>query len=310
MVIGNNMSTKLVLAFCLLCCTAYGCSNAPKSIKQNSPEWQPTSNESQERIIENYVDALDEFSKVLPIIDDDTEAQWVADTVHIMASAFKKENHSLPKDLATICHMQDYIAYGMVYFNAVIGTYKEPQLAKYALSIITQSDSLYNGLKDVEFNDVRKLAFMQSSSAYNMQLFNTLNRINNDKDINRELYLSLYSFAMVDSVSQLKDYSDAEIFKISCAMESYSYFQMICPLLSLFAGSQEKYDSSINMLTEAAKHFDSQATPVFQAVRERKKIEVLSDSDFETWIIEAWQHKVRLLKLLTSFVKERDKEKV
>ena len=65
-----------------------------------------------------------------------------------------------------------------------------------------------------------------------------------------------------------------------------------------------------NMLTEAAKHFDSQATPVFQAVRERKKIEVLCDSDFKTWIIEAWQHKVRLLKLLTSFVKEQDKEKV
>ena len=203
MVIRNNMSTKLVLTFILLCYTVYGCSNAPKSIRQNSPEWQPTSIESQERIIENYVDALDEFSKVLPIIDDDTEAQWVADTVHVMASAFKKGNHSLPKDVATICHMQDYIAYGMVYFNAVIGTNKEPQLAKYALSIITQSDSLYNGLKDVEFNDVRKVAFMQSSSAYNMQLFNTLNRINNDKDINRELYLSLYSFAMVDSVSQL-----------------------------------------------------------------------------------------------------------
>jgi hypothetical protein len=105
MVIENNMSTKLVLTFCLICCTAYGCSNAPKSIKQNSPEWQPTSNESQERIIENYVDALDEFSKVLPVIDDDTEALWVADTVHIMASAFKKGNHSLPKDMANICHI-------------------------------------------------------------------------------------------------------------------------------------------------------------------------------------------------------------
>ena len=85
---------------------------------------------------------------------------------------------------------------------------------------------------------------------------------------------------------------------------------MICPLLSLFAGSQEKYDSNINMLTEAAKHFDSQSTPVFQAVKERKKIEILSDADFETWMIEAWQYKVRLLKLLTRFVKEQDKEKV
>ena len=302
------MSTKFLMTLCLFCSTVYGCSNASKDIKKNTPEWLSISIESQEKMVNDYVDALDEFAKVVPIIDDDTEAQWIADTVHIMASALKHKSRSLSKDMATICHLQDYIAYGMVYFNAVIGTYKDPQLAGYALRIISQSDSLYNGMKEVDFDDVRKLAIMQSTSAYNMQLFNTLNRINNEKEINRELYLSLYSFAIVDSVSQSKDYSDGAIFKISCVMESYSYFQMICPLLSLFAGSQENYDSNLNEITEAAMHFDSQATPVFHAVREERKIETMSNSNFETWMIETWQHKVRLLKLLTEFVKEQEKE--
>jgi hypothetical protein len=302
------MKAKLIMIFCLLCSTLYGCSTTPKGIKQDPSEWQPFSTVSQEKILSDYVNALDEFAKVIPIIDDDTEAQWAADTVHIMASAFRKENRSFQKNMAMICHMQDYIAYGMVYFNAIIGTYKEPQLARYALSIIAQSDSLFNGLKEVDYNDIRKLAFMQSTSAYNMQLFNTLNRINNDKDINRELYLSLYSFAVVDSVSQLKDYSDVEILKVSCVMESYSYFQMICPLLSLFAGSQEEYDSNLDVLTEAAKHFDSQATPVFQAVSGRNKINVLNDSEFEDWLIKSYQHKAKLVRLLTRFVSEWGKQ--
>jgi len=138
-------------------------------------------------------------------------------------------------------------------------------------------------------------------------LFNTLNRINNDKDINREFYLSWYSYALVDSISQLKDYSDAEIFKISCAMESYSYFQMICPLLSLFAGSQEEYDSNLNILTEAATHFDSQATPIFQAVSRQKKIPVINDSEFEGWLVKAYRHKVELMRLLTALVNEWEK---
>lgn len=302
------MSTKFLMTLCLFCSTVYGCSNASKDIKKNTPEWLSISIESQEKMVNDYVDALDEFAKVVPIIDDDTEAQWIADTVHIMASALKHKSRSLSKDMATICHLQDYIAYGMVYFNAVIGTYKDPQLAGYALRIISQSDSLYNGMKEVDFDDVRKLAIMQSTSAYNMQLFNTLNRINNDKDINRELYLSLYSFAVVDSVSQLKDYSDVEILKVSCVMESYSYFQMICPLLSLFAGSQEEYDSNLDVLTEAAKHFDSQATPVFQAVSGRNKINVLNDSEFEDWLIKSYQHKAKLVRLLTKFVSEWGKQ--
>ena len=301
---NGNMNTKLIMALSLLCSTAYGCSNAPKDIKKNAPEWQPISIESQEKMVNDYVAALDEFAKVVPIIDDDTEAQWAADTVRIMASVLKQESRSLPKDMATICHLQDYIAYGMVYFNAVIGTYKDPQLAGYALRIISQSDSLYNGMKEVDFDDVRKLAFMQSTSAYNMQLFNTLNRINNDKEINRELYLSLYSFAIVDSVSQSKDYSDGAIFKISCVMESYSYFQMMCPLLSLFAGSQEKYDANLTILTDAAKHFDSKATPIFQAVSAKNRIQVLDNDEFEEWLVTAWQHKVKLMRLLTRLVKD------
>ncbi len=295
---------RIIRIACLFCCIACGCTHQKYKNVDRSPEWLPLSIEAKERVVNDYADALDEFAKVIPIIDDDSEAQWAADTVHCMISAMKEEKYSFLKDMAILCHIQDYISYGMVYFNAIIGTHKNPELAGYALNIITQSDSLYNDLSKIDFNDVRKLALMQSLSAYNMQLFTTLNRINNDKDINRELYFSLYSYAVVDSVSQQEGYSDSEIFKVSCAMEAYSYFQMMCPLLSLFAGSQERYDANIKDITDAAKHYDGQASQIFQAVSEGNNISVLNDAEFEKWLVTAWEYKVKLMRTLTKLVKD------
>ena len=72
--------------------------------------------------------------------------------------------------------------------------------------------------------------------------------------------------------------------------------------------SQEEYDSNLDVLTEAAKHFDYQATPVFQAVSGRNKINVLNDSEFEDWLIKSYQHKAKLVRLLTKFVSEWGKQ--
>ena len=289
---------------CLTCSVMCCNSNTSKVCAQNSPEWLTLSKETQEKVVNDYVDAFDEFAQVMPKFGQDTEAQWAADSVHTMALALKQNKYSFQKSLALISQMQNYTAYGMVYFNATICAYKEPQLAGYAINIIHNSDSLYNSLKDSNFEDVRKLTFFQATSDYNMQLFNTLNRINNGRDFNREIYLSMYSVAFLDSISQLKDYSDIEIFKVSSVLESFSNFQMICPLLAIFSGTKEKYDSNIGVITEAAKHIDSQSTQVFQALNEGKKVEVMSDSEFEAWMITTNQYKVRLLKLLTKFVKE------
>ena len=298
------MNLKAITIVCLICSTVCCNSNTSKVSAQDSPEWLILSKEAQERVVNDYVDAFDEFAQVMPKFGQDTEAQWAADTVHAMALSIKQNKYPFTKSLAMISQMQNYTGYGMAYFNAIIGAYSEPQLARYAKNIIHNSDSLYSSLKDFNFEDVRKLIFFQATSDYNMQLFNTLNRINNGRSFNREIYLSMYSVAFLDSISQLKDYSDIEIFKVSSILESFSSFQMICPLLAIFSGTKEKYDSNIGVITEAAKHIDSQSTQVFQALNEGKKVEIMPDTEFEAWMITTNQHKVKLLKLLTKFVKE------
>lgn len=303
------MNTKLILTFCLLCSTLYGCSNAHKKKIDNSQDWLPISIESQDKIINEYVDALDEFAQVVPLFDDDTEAQWAADTVHIMAVALKNDHCPITKSLASICQMQNYTGYGMAYFNAIIGSYKDPQSSAFTLSIIPKNASMYKALSDSNFGDVKNLVLYQIISINNMQQFNTLNRINNDQPVDREIGYTIYCMSVIDSIANLKDYTKAELFKVSSVLECYSYFQMICPLLKMFSGTKEKFDANSDVIIEAATCYDLVTNPILQSVRDRRKIEVMSDSDFEKWMITAWQHKVKLMKLLTRLVKEWNEEK-
>jgi hypothetical protein len=127
--------------------------------------------DAQKKIVNNYVDALDEFVQVMPKFGQDTESEWAADTVHAMALALKQNRYSYQKSLAIISQMLNYTAYGMVYFNATIGAYKEPQLAGYALHLIPQSDSLYHNLEDTEFKDIRKLAVFQRHFLQHLSFF-------------------------------------------------------------------------------------------------------------------------------------------
>lgn len=302
------MRIKIGLGICLICSTVYGCSNTKSVNNLPSSDWLPLSAEVQESIIYDYADALDEFAQVVPLFDDDTEAQWAADTVHTMATALKKGQYPFLQNLATISQMQNYTGYGMAYFNAIIGSYKDPQSAAFALSIIPKNDSIYKELQAKEFDDVKTLVHYQIISVNNMQLFNTLNLINNDQPIDREIGFTLYCMSVLDSIANLKEYSNKDFFKVAGVLECYSYFQMICPLLKMFSATKEKFDANSGVIIDAATHYDLRTTPVFQAVRERRKIGVMSDPDFEAWMITAWQHKVKLMKLLKQLVKEWEKD--
>lgn len=301
---NRHMKFKAILIVCLMCSMVCCNSNTSRVSAQDSPEWLTLSMEAQEKIVNDYVDALDEFAQVMPKFGQDTEAQWAADTVRSMALDLKQNKYPFTKSLAIISQMQNYTGYGMAYFNATIGLYKEPHLAAFALDIIRANDSVYNELQQKQFEDIRLLSHYRIISINNMQLFNSLNRVNNEKPIDNEFRFTLFCLGKLDEMMKKDEYSEKEIFKISSVLESYSYFQMICPLLMLFSGSKGKYDSNIDVITDAAMYIDSQSTPVFQALDEGKKIKVMSDPEFEAWMITTTQHKVKLLNLLTKFIRE------
>ena len=304
--IHDTMKLKTSIIVCLLGFIGYGysCTNNIKA--KNSPDWLPISLEVQESIVNDYVKALDEYAQVMPYFADDTEAQWAADKVHAMAMSLKQNQCSFLQKLATISQMQNYTGYGMAYFNAMICVYKEPEATNVVFQIIPKSDSIYSYLKETKFEDVRSMSVFNIRSIQNMQLFHTINLINNDldEDKDKEFWNIIYAVWAMDSIACIEEYSDNDVYKISAILESYSFFQMVCPLLKLFSGTTGKLYSHIDMVTEAANHIDSQSAPIFQSVEKGEKVEVMNDFEFEKWIISATKYKVKLLTLLTKFIKE------
>ncbi len=298
------MNKKTIIAIGVCCILVYGCQSTEKSHIQSSPEWVALSEKGQEEIIKEYSTALDEFAQVMPKFGCDTEAYWAADTVHTMALSLKDNITSYGHGMAVISQMQNYTGYGMAYFNAIIGVRKVPEWTHYVLQNISKCDSLYDELKEAQFEDVRRLSIFNLQSIMNMHLFNTLNRVNNDLQIDEEIACTMHAIVAMDSISSLKEYSDKELFEVSYVLESYSFFKMISPLLKMFSETKEKYDSNIKIILDAAAYFDSKSTPLLQALNDGGKVEMMSDSEFETWMLKGTQYKVKLLRLLARLVEE------
>ena len=297
---GFNMKTKLLIIVCFVWCVICCGSNAKNGNASSSEK----SEESQDELVHDYVNALDGFAQIMPKFGQDTEAEWAADTVHAMAASLKGKKYSSPQSMAIISQMQNYTAYGMAYFNAITGLYENKELASYVLTMIPQCDSVYNELKKSQFENVRLLSLFNIVSTQNMQMFVTLNRLNTNRPAGEELGSTMYAIAVMDSLTKNSEYSDKDIIKISSVMETYTFFKMIYSLVSLFSGSEEKYNENMIPMTEFAKFVDSQSSAIFKTAKNKEPIEVMSDDEYEKWMIKATRYKVDMLRLTTKLIKE------
>jgi hypothetical protein len=294
------MKTRIVIFICFVWCLISCGSNAKKSNASSAEK----SEESQDELVHDYVNALDGFAQVMPKFGQDTEAEWAADTVHVMAASLKGKQCSSPQSVAIISQMQNYTAYGMAYFNAITGLYENRELASYVLTMIPKCDSVYNELKKSQFENVRLLSLFNIVSVQNMQMFVTLNRLNTNRPAGDELGSTMYVIALMDSLTRVSGYSDKDITKISSVMETYTFFKMIYSLVSLFSGSEEKYNENMIPMTEFAKFVDSQSSAIFKTAKNKEPIEVMSDDEHEKWLLQATRYKVKMLRLVTKLVKE------
>ena len=299
-IMTSKMKTKIIIIACFVLCVVCCGSNA-KNGNASSPE---ESEESQDELVHDYVNALDGFAQIMPKFGQDTEAEWAADTVHAMAASLKGKRYSYHQSMAIISQMQNYTAYGMAYFNAITGLYENKELASYVLTMIPQCDSVYNELKKSQFENVRLMSLFNIVSIQNMQMFVTLNRLNTNRPAGEELGSTMYAIAVMDSLTKNSEYSDKDIIKISSVMETYTFFKMIYSLVSLFSGSEEKYNENMIPMTEFAKFVDTKSSDIFKTIKDQEKIRVMSDDEYEKWMIKATRYKVDMLRLTTKLIKE------
>ena len=77
------------------------------------PDWLTLSESVQKSIVLDYVNAIDSFALAMPIVGNDTESTWAADTVHTMTQRVREGQQSFLKNMVDIYQMHSYIAYGM-----------------------------------------------------------------------------------------------------------------------------------------------------------------------------------------------------
>ena len=265
-------------------------------------DWRYFSLSTQKKIVQDYVYALDSFAIAMPIVGGDAESTWAADTVHVMAKRVKEGQRSFLESMADIYLMQSYIAYGISYFNAVIGLPHDTQkLCSYVLKdMLASSDSLNQAIIADDYKSVKIWNEIRFNSILNMQLFNTLNSMNSQPQYeDRDLNYSVLCQMALDSITCKGQLTDKELFQASCFLESTASFKMIVPLIILFDSSSGFVEKHKDYITEAAHYFDAKANPVFSLAYDGKEMQFLSDKEFEDYLIKATRYKAGLLRIAT-----------
>lgn len=289
----------ILIAFCGVLFSTQAYCNSRKLI---DVDWLSLSDSAQKIIVQDYVNALDSFALAMPIIGGDTESTWAADTVHVMAKRVKEGQRSFLESMADIYLMQSYIAYGISYFNAVVGLPHDTQkLCSYVLKdMLASSDSLNQAIIADDYKSIKTWNIIRFESILNMQLFYTLNGMNcqpqyEDRDLN---YSVLCQMAL-DSITCKGQLTDKELFQASCFLESTAFFKVIVPLIILFDSSSGFVEKHKDYITEAAHYFDAKANPVFSLAYDVKDMPFLNDKEFEDYLVMATRYKASLLRIAT-----------
>ena len=272
------------------------------SIKPVDVEWLLISDSAQKVVVQDYVNSLDSFAQAMPIISGDTESTWAADTIHVMAKRVKEGQRSFFENMANIYQMQNYIAYGLSYLNAIIGLpHDTTKRCNYVLrDMLYSSDSLNQAIIADDYKSVKIWNVIRFESILNMQLFYTLNGMNSQPQYeDRDLNYSVLCQMALDSITSKRVLMDKELFQASCFLESTAFFKMIVPLIILFDGSAGFVEKHKDYITEAAHYFDAKANPVFSLAYDGKEMQFLSDKEFEEYMLKATRYKAGLLRIAT-----------
>ena len=298
----HNFWEKYIIVVAAIIGCICACNVRSNDSSEFLTEWLSLSPSVQEKIVQEYVNALDSFAMAMPIVGGDTESAWAADTVHVMAERVKEGKRSFLESMSDIYQMQNYIAYGMSYFNAIVGLpHDTTRLCNYVLrDMLASSDSLHQAIVDENYRDIETWNVIRFGAILNMQLFYTLNGMNNQPPYeDRDLNYSVLCQMALDSITCRRQLTDKELFQASCFMESTAFFKMIVSLILLFDGSAGIVEKKKDYITEAAHYFDAKADPVINLAYDGKEMQFLSDKKLDDYLVKATKYKAGLLKIAT-----------
>lgn len=255
-------------------------------------------------IVKSYVNALDSFATVMPYIGGDTESEWAADSIHVMARSIKDGNMSYYESMCRIYQIQDYLAYGMSYPLAIMGLRNDSVIAGYMLNVPSESNILVGAIAQDGFQDLQSIRWMGLNSLFNIQLYGRLYDKFWETIHEKQIYGTVnlgqcpYCIRLLENFV-LEGRPQHDIQKMHAALEGALFFNTFSPLILASAPSKEYASSIYDFIIEAADFFDAHADPLYT-----ENPEPMSDSEYKAFMIKATEYKTVMLRMLTQEINQ------
>lgn len=255
-------------------------------------------------IVKSYVNALDSFATVMPYIGGDTESEWAADSIHVMAGIILDGGMGYEESMCRIYQIQDYLAYGMSYPLAIMGLRNDSVIAGYMLNVPSESNILVGAIAQDGFQDLQSIRWMGLNSLFNIQLYGRLYDKFWETIHEKQIYGTVnlgqcpYCIRLLENFV-LEGRPQHDIQKMHAALEGALFFNTFSPLILASAPSKEYASSIYDFIIEAADFFDAHADPLYT-----ENPEPMSDSEYKAFMIKATEYKTVMLRMLTQEINQ------
>jgi len=297
------MAMKIHLLTWLLILPLAGCANSGAT--NRTPSGNQEKDSYQKEFI-SYADALNECTKVMPVIGQDTEASWAASEVQTMLDNIAAGGLSVRESLAMIYRMQTMAAYGLAYESSVFALHSdESENAGYALHSIHDFDKDYSKERTAGFLRDSSLCRLGDLSFFFAQLFAKLyNELEHRPVFSTDAFG--FSLDLYDVVRKLEDkgLGSSDILKVQTILDGTSFFHAYVPLVQGFCITQEAYDRQHPAIIDAAHFFDGYRQRMLKACeRNVSHVREFLEKDFDAYVRESLQYRVTILGFLTENIK-------
>lgn len=255
-------------------------------------------------IVKSYVNALDSFATVMPYIGGDTESEWAADSIHVMAGIILDGGMGYEESMCRIYQIQDYLAYGMSYPLAIMGLRNDSVIAGYMLNVPSESNILVGAIAQDGFQDLQSIRWMGLNSLFNIQLYGRLYDKFWETIHEKQIYGTVnlgqcpYCIRLLENFV-LEGRPQHDIQKMYAALEGALFFNTFSPLILTNAPSREYALSIYDFIIEAADFFDANADPLY-----KENPELMSNSEYKSFMIKATEYKTAMLRILTQEINQ------
>ncbi len=259
-------------------------------------------------ILRNYAKSLDSLACYLPFIGADTESVWAKDAAHELCSYIYNNDVTFNEGMARIYRIQSLIAYGMSYQSSNYAMYSDDaDNAAYAFHCGHVSDSLFICVQNDKFARTKEYKDLASLSFFHVQLYPKLYNTLNGEFFNLSSFgFSLRAAAMMQVMEESGLYSEKELLQLHHILESVSFFHAYTPMMNFCY--EDAFHAALPKIIEMGQYFDRYATPITGGYDSKTKLPVLSDSEFEEYMVKVTEYKVFLINTIAAAIARIEKD--